>query len=696
MQQRLVAGRYRFLKRVAASPVSAVWLCEDVRSGSYAVGSLLAPARVPGLRIATGVKHPHLASLVDVITSFPADIIPQDVQAPDGAALGFAEWIGGRTLYEHLLESTIPMPQAVRTIASLASALAALHMRGAVHGAVSSRSVVVSPLDGRPGPVLTQLAIAPDGTFCSPERIRGAGPSAQDDVWALHVLLYNVLTGRRPFRARNRQALARAIVEARPLPLVAFDAGDDTLQSILDAGLAPDATRRHSTARHLEQALLEWLAKHRSQDEPSIIVDSRAAVPSRTTSASSETVNRPASSGAVLGSIKTVSGSYKAVSGSYKAISGSYKAVSAATPAAPPVTQPVVEQPLAAEASFEEREEPRAPSTPAPDHDAPAPITVSSPVRTAAAHDQAPPPAARVEPEPQADRPPAQPSDTSPPEPKPPASEAVVSSEALTKPVAAPAPQPARKPQLKVAWSAGVAVLATAFAAYVVLGDRESDTRVTTASQTTAAPASSPVASSPASAQTAAPTSAATLAPAPQAATASSPRTNDAEVRHRSDAEITSCVAGFFPDGSFRSVQDLSFVCKEADPRLGTTQMRKRVVLGARGHVTDGMREWARLDWHQLAAYAIMRHACCNAPLAPIELPEPKAPCQSMAERLDTLGRAYAERSDTLDLAVLGFEKEALCIHGKAQNSGYRFTVSPLNGGQNVFAAFLQRNLKRR
>jgi len=191
-----------------------------------------------------------------------------------------------------------------------------------------------------------------------------------------------------------------------------------------------------------------------------------------------------------------------------------------------------------------------------------------------------------------------------------------------------------------------------------------------------------------------------TEAPAPSTTAATSASTTPAAtakaraVPDASPEEITRCVSEYFPDGTFDGLQDLAFVCSERDARKGSRIMRSRIVLGARGKVSAAMHEWSRLEWHELAAYAIFRHACCPNP-EPLDLPPPVRSCGAVGTAADHLAEAFVTNDPKFDDRLVQFHRAADCAHyGKAP--GFHYPAGPISGGQVAFAAFLKRNLQRR
>jgi serine/threonine-protein kinase len=209
-------------------------------------------------RAAASLSHPGIVAVYDVAID------------EEASAAVILELVEGESLADRLKrEGALPPRAAVRIAAEVAEALAHAHERGVVHRDVKAANVLLG-VDGAAR--LADFGIArlledeaqrltDTGTvagtlrYLAPEQLRGepAGPPA--DVYAVGVLLTEMVSGQPPYQVSSPVALA----EAQRTPPLAIEGAPPSLSNIVRPTLDPDPERRPSSAGALAAELRSWL-----------------------------------------------------------------------------------------------------------------------------------------------------------------------------------------------------------------------------------------------------------------------------------------------------------------------------------------------------------------------------------------------------------------------------------------------------
>ncbi len=191
----------------------------------------------------------------------------------DGRACLVLEWIEGEDLARTLRAGRPPLAGALEIARQAALGLAALHDAGITHGDVKpSNFLVARRPDGRVSVKLVDLGFAraasladpaADGMIVgtpghlSPEQVRGSGHvGPASDQFSLGIVLYELVTGARPFDARERFALLAAIALVDPPPPHGLVPGvPAAVDAIVARALAKDPAARFASTRALADAI---------------------------------------------------------------------------------------------------------------------------------------------------------------------------------------------------------------------------------------------------------------------------------------------------------------------------------------------------------------------------------------------------------------------------------------------------------
>jgi len=299
----LAAGRsigpYQVTAPLGAGGMGEVYRARDARLHRDVALKVLPealasdPERLARLKreaqVLAGLNHPGIAALYGF-------------EEADGTHALVLELVEGPTLADRLRSGCVPVDEALSIARQIAEALEAAHDVGIVHRDLKPANIKLRP-DGMvkvldfglakaveaPGDATVQATAAPTVTspamtargvilgtaaYMSPEQAKGRPADRRSDVWALGVVLYEMLAGRRPFRADDVADTLAAVLRAEPA-WTELPAGTPAgLQRLLRRCLQKDARRRW---QHIGDVRLELGEIEEGGQERSAV----AAAPSR-------------------------------------------------------------------------------------------------------------------------------------------------------------------------------------------------------------------------------------------------------------------------------------------------------------------------------------------------------------------------------------------------------------------------------
>jgi len=220
-------GRYEVIDVIGTGANSKVVRAHDPMIGRIVAIKLFSPALAQGAgrdkflqeaRVVGQLSHPCIVTLHDM-----------GIDEPTQTPYLVMEFMEGQPLDKLLGKGSIPVPRACAWVGEIASALHLAHRRGVIHGDIKPANILILD-DGRVK--LTDFGMARLAShdkkdtpllgtpaYWCPEQIIGRSQDARSDIFSLGVVLYEMVTGKRPFDSDSLQGICTRVLSSKPLPV---------------------------------------------------------------------------------------------------------------------------------------------------------------------------------------------------------------------------------------------------------------------------------------------------------------------------------------------------------------------------------------------------------------------------------------------------------------------------------------------
>jgi serine/threonine-protein kinase len=224
-KETLIAGKYRVLEELGRGGMGIVYKAEDVRLKRTAALKFLPPelTHIPEVKdrfireaqAAAALDHPNICTVYEFD------------QAGETAFISMA-YIEGQSLRKRIDSGPLELEEALRIAVQVAEGLQEAHKRGIVHRDIKSANIMVTPggqakvMDFGLARVAGATLVTREGTtmgtvtYMSPEQARGEQVDHRTDIWSFGVVLYEMLTGKLPFKGEHEQAVLYSMLREKP------------------------------------------------------------------------------------------------------------------------------------------------------------------------------------------------------------------------------------------------------------------------------------------------------------------------------------------------------------------------------------------------------------------------------------------------------------------------------------------------
>jgi len=262
----LVAGKYKIIEEIGRGGMGVVYKAEDIKL-QRTVALKFLPAQwttdpearerfVQEARAASALDHQNICAIYEI------------AETEDGRLYIAMAFYEGESLRDKIKREPLKVDEALNFAVQVAQGLAKAHQKGIVHRDIKPANILLTK-DGAAKIVdfglakpAGQVKLTREGTmigtvaYMSPEQARGEAVDQRTDIWSAGVVLYEMLSGRLPFKGDYEQTLIHSILKSEPEPISRTRKDlPKGLAQIIDKSLSKNVSARYQSTEELLEDL---------------------------------------------------------------------------------------------------------------------------------------------------------------------------------------------------------------------------------------------------------------------------------------------------------------------------------------------------------------------------------------------------------------------------------------------------------
>jgi serine/threonine protein kinase/tetratricopeptide (TPR) repeat protein len=259
-------SHYHIIEQLGSGGMGVVYKAEDTKLKRIVALKFLPPeltrdpeakARfIQEAQAVSALQHANICTLHDIV-----EILAGAGEPAEGQSFLVMDYYEGQTLQEKIARGPLPIEEVIDLGIQIASALQEAHTKGIIHRDIKPANIIITHqdqvkvLDFGLAKMAEQTRLTRKNTtlgtvaYMSPEQTQGEKVDHRTDIWSLGILLYEMLTGKPPFKGDYDQALMYSIVNEEPEPPTGLRTDVPMeLERIIGKALLKDVAERYQHA----------------------------------------------------------------------------------------------------------------------------------------------------------------------------------------------------------------------------------------------------------------------------------------------------------------------------------------------------------------------------------------------------------------------------------------------------------------